>query len=44
MGTLAASYFSTLAGNIPGGIWRSAACMVAVTCATAISILTFGWK
>ena len=25
MGTLAASYFRTLAGNIPGGIWRSAA-------------------
>ena len=42
MGTLAASYFRTLAGNIPGGILRSAICIVAVTCATAMSTFTFG--
>ncbi len=30
MGTLEASYLRMLAGNIPGGIWRSAVCMVAV--------------
>jgi len=44
MGTLAASYFRMFAGNMPGGIWRSDVFIVAVTCATAISTLTFGWK
>ena len=44
MGTLAASYFRILAGNIPGGICRSEVCIVAVVCATAMSIFTFGWK
>ena len=44
MGTLDASYLRTLAGNMPVGMLRSAVCMVAVTCATAMSILTLGWK
>ena len=44
MGTLAASNFRTLPGNMPGGILRTALVICAVTCATAISICTLGWK
>ena len=44
MGTDEASYFITFGGIVPGGRMRSSVWQIAVTCATAMSILTLGWK
>ena len=43
-GTLAASYFKTKPGNMPGGMLRTAEVICEVTCATAISMCTLAWK
>ena len=44
MGTAEASNFITFGGNVPGGMMRSSVWAMAVTCASAISTLAFGWK
>ena len=44
MGTLEALYCRMSGGVVPSGSWRSCVCAMAVTCATALAMLTLGWK
>src|SRR5208283_1511920 len=44
MGTLEALYWMTSGGVVPGGMLLICVCAIAVTCATAVAMLTFGWK
>ena len=44
MGTLVALYWTMYGGLMPGGMILSMAWLVAVTWATAASILAPGWK
>ena len=41
---LEAEYLMISGGVMPGGIWRSTVCSIAVTCAIAVWILALGWK
>src|SRR3569832_2550395 len=43
MGTLEALYWMISGGVVPGGSCRSCVWAMAVTCATALAMFTFGW-
>jgi hypothetical protein len=43
-GMLDAEYLMTSGGVMPGGSWRSCACMMDTTCASAVWMLASGWK
>ena len=44
IGTLEALYWMMNGGTAPGGIRRRIVCDTAVTCASAASTFTLGWK
>ena len=43
-GMLLAEYLMMSGGVMPGGSWRSCACMMDTTCAMAVGMFAVGWK